>query len=251
MLSKMAESDIEALISEGCVVHPSDVVRLNALALKIEKRPDFRLATLPRVALCGEVLFQQPTIAQDIFLDNVSEIFASNAGTVLALEAYVLAHPEKKFDNPPTFPRLFALKCIRWIRKHLKNETVDKVRHAIDYCKFGMNPMDGEYPVYMTDETFDKWYGEAGELSGSMKKYIQACTYGIAPESALRATSQTLTAMLERAAILNDLKVEDQEKQATAEYYATLHEIQDACRKERDEKQKKETKETNEVKENG
>lgn len=117
------------------------------------------------------------------------EIFSKDKGTILALEAYVLAHPEKKFDNPPTFPRIFALKCIKWIRKHLKNETADKVRHAIDFCKYGMNQIDGEYPIYMTDETFDKWYYEAGPLSTAMKKYIQACTYGIAPEAVLRATS--------------------------------------------------------------
>lgn len=58
MTSHLAMEDIEALIDEGCVVHPADVVRLNALALKIEKRPDFRFATLPRVALCGGVMFQ-------------------------------------------------------------------------------------------------------------------------------------------------------------------------------------------------
>ena len=139
MTSQMAMEDIEALIADGCVVHPSDVVRLNALALKIEKHPDFRFAALPRVALCGGVLFQQPTIAQDIFLDNLMDIFSQDDGTVLALEAYVLAHPEEKFDNQPTFPRIFAMKCIRWIRKHLKDETADKVRHAIDYCKYGMN----------------------------------------------------------------------------------------------------------------
>ena len=33
MVSKLAEEDIEALIEDGCTVHPSDVVRLNALAL--------------------------------------------------------------------------------------------------------------------------------------------------------------------------------------------------------------------------
>ncbi len=57
MTSNLAIEDIEALIDEGCTIHPSDVIRLNALGLKIEKRPDFRLATLPRVALCGGVLF--------------------------------------------------------------------------------------------------------------------------------------------------------------------------------------------------
>lgn len=57
MTSALAQEDIESLIKEGCVVHPSDCIRLNALALRIEKRPDFRLSTLPRVALCGGVMF--------------------------------------------------------------------------------------------------------------------------------------------------------------------------------------------------
>lgn len=150
----------------------------------------------------------------------------------------MLAHPEEKFDSPPTFPRLFALKCVKWIRKHLKNETADKVRQALDFVKYGCNPADGEYPVYVTDETFDKWYGEAGPLSVAMKKYIQACTYGMPPEAVLRSTSQTLTAMLERAAVLNDFNVSDEEKTLTAEYYMTLEEIKRRCYAERDAKTK-------------
>lgn len=171
-------------------------------------------------------------------MDSLTEIFSQDEGTILALEAYVLAHPEEKYDNPPTFPRIFALKCIKWIRKHLKNETAEKVRHAIDYCKYGMNPMDGEYPIYMTDETYEKWYGEAGSLSTAMRKYMQACTYGIAPEAALRATSQTLTAMIERAAMLNDIKITEDEKVATAEYYKVLDEVKKRAYKERDAKKK-------------
>ena len=236
MVSKLAMEDIESLMEEGCVVRPSDVIRLNALGLKLEKRPDFRMSTLPRVALCGGVLFRQPTIGQDIFLDEICEIFSKDEGTVLALEAYVLSHPDEKWDNLPTFPRLFASKAIKWIRKHLKNETAEKVRHAIDFCKFGMNPEDGEFPIYVTDETFEKWYDEAGPMSSAMRKYVHACTYGIPSESSLRATSQKLTAMIERAAILNDIQVPDEEKQATAEYFKVLEEVQKKARAERDAK---------------
>ena len=75
-----------------------------------------------------------------------------------------------------------------------------------------------------------------------MKQYISACTYGIAPEAALRATSQTLTAMIERAAILNDLKVGDDEKKATAEYFATLEDVKKRAYRERDEKAESETR---------
>lgn len=111
MTSKMAEEDIEALIEEGCVVHPSDVIRLNALGLKIEKHPDFRLATLPRVALCGETTFVQPSIEQELFLDSILPLFSKDEGTMIALEAYVLAHPEEDWSKEKMFPRVFAAKC--------------------------------------------------------------------------------------------------------------------------------------------
>lgn len=199
MTSKMAEEDIEALIEEGCVVHPADVIRLNALGLKVEKHPDFRLATLPRVALCGEVRFSQPTIEQDMFLDNILQFFSNDEGTVLALEAYVLAHPEEDWSKEKMFPRVFAAKCQSWVRKHLGKETAGKVRAALDFVKFGMNPMDGEFPVYVKDEEFDKWYYDGSEKSTAMKRWSEACACGIAPYAALKATSERLLAMIERA----------------------------------------------------
>lgn len=58
MTSNLAIEDIESLIDEGCVVHPSDIIRLNALGLKMEKLPDFRLAAMPRVAVIGDVILR-------------------------------------------------------------------------------------------------------------------------------------------------------------------------------------------------
>ena len=58
MVSKLAMEDIESLMEEGCVVRPSDVIRLNALGLKLEKLPDFRLAAMPRAAVIGDVILR-------------------------------------------------------------------------------------------------------------------------------------------------------------------------------------------------
>lgn len=244
MLSQLAKEDIEALIDEGCVIHPSDVIRLNALGLKIEKKPDFRLSTLPRVALCGGVLFIQPTIEQDMFLDNMSQVFSGDEGTTIALEAYVLSHPDEDWSKHPMFPRIFATKCASWIKRHLGKETATKVRAAIEYCKYGMNPLDGEYPVYISDDTFDKWYYSSGPKSQSMRQYLQACTLGIASEAALKATSPQLAAMIERAYLLNERDISQDEKEATAEYFATLGEIKENAYAIRDAKLKEEKKES-------
>ena len=246
MVSNLAEEDIEALLAEGCVVHPADVIRLNALALKIEKHPDFRLATLPRVAVCGDVLFIQPTIEQDLFLDNLFQIYSKDEGTRLALEAYVLSHPDANWSKRPVFPRLFAVKCTYWIRKNLGKETATKVRAALDYVKYGMNPFDGEYPVYAKDEKWDKWYAATGEKSHSMKQWLEACALGVDSAAALKATSPQLAAMIERAYILNDRNISEDEKTASAQYFATLNQIKEKAYAERDAKKK-----TEEVKGNG
>ena len=248
MTSNLAIEDIEALIEEGCVVHPSDVIRLNALGLRIEKQPDFRFSCLPRVALCGDIRFQQPTIEQDIFLDTTLQLFSKDEGTVLALEAYVLAHPEKDWHKMKLFPWAFAAKCAMWVKKHLGKETVGKVRAAIDYVKSGMNPMDGEHPVYVKDDEFDKWYDATGPKSFSLRQYTEACACGIAPYAALKATSPQLTAMIERAYLLNERDISKDEKQATAEYFATLQHIQAKARAERDAKR---SEASSEVKDNG
>lgn len=238
MVSQMAIEDINAMTEEGGIVLPSEVIRLNALGLKIEKKPDFRLSTLPRVAICGEVLFVQPNIEQDIYLDHMMEIFSGDEGTTIALEAYVLAHPDEDWSKRPMFPRLFATKCACWIRTHLGKETATKVRAAIDYCKYGMNPIDGEEPVYVADENFSKWYGATGEKSSAMRQYLEACSCGIASEAALKATSPQLAAMIERAYLLKEKNISTEEKEATAEYFATLHAIQEKAFARRDAKNK-------------
>lgn len=243
MVSELAREDLEALIDEGCIIHPSDVIRLNSLGLKLEKKPDFRLATLPRIALCGEVTFVQPTIEQEIFIDDITRMFSKDEGTVIALEAYVLSHQNEDWSKEKMFPRLFALKCLRWVKKHLGKEIATKIRAALDYVKTGMNPIDGEFPVYVKDENFDKWYDEAGDLSSAMRKFAEACACGIAPYAALKTTSERLTAMIERAWYLKQKDISPDEKKATAEYYATLRGIQEKVRAERDEKKGSEKEE--------
>ena len=151
-------------------------------------------------------------------------------------------NPEKDWSKESVFPRLFALKCARWIKKHLGKETATKVRAALDYVKFGMNPMDGEYPVYVKDDNFDKWYKESGAKSAAMRQFTEACSCGIAPYAALKSTSPQLAAMIERAWYLKERDISDDEKRVTAQYFATLSSIQEKARAERDEQKKREVK---------
>lgn len=176
-------------------------------------------------------------------------MFATDEGTVIALEAYVLSHQNEDWSKEKMFPKVFAAKCAAWIKKHLGKETVGKIRMILDYVKSGMNPIDGEYPVYVKDDKFDMWYYDGSEKSTAMKRWSEACACGIDSHAALKATSERLLAMIERAWYLKQMNIGESEKEATAEYFATLHHIQEKVRAERDEKKK--GSENQEVTENG
>lgn len=62
MTSDLAMEDIESIMNDGGKVSPKDVVRLNALALKITNSATCDIATLPRVACAYGITFREPTI---------------------------------------------------------------------------------------------------------------------------------------------------------------------------------------------
>lgn len=201
MTSKLAIEDIEALIDEGCVVHPSDTIRLNALGLKMEKLPDFRLAAMPRVAVIGDIVLRQPTIEQDIFIDDATEVLSNDPATKLALETYVLAHPDETFEKL-RHPFCFALKCKAWMKRKLGKQLATEVRRAVDFCLYGADPRTGERPVYMSDKD-EKLLLPDSPLSNAVRLWLSATCLKVDSAAALKATSPQLEAMIERAWILN------------------------------------------------
>lgn len=235
MVSEMAMEDVERLEKEGCHVSARDIIRLNALGLKLEKQPDFRLASLPRIAVLGNVILRQPTISQDIFLDDATQVLSNDPATMLALETYVLAHPEETFEKLK-HPIWFISKCKVWVKKYLGNYQATEVRRAVDYCLYGTDSRTGERPVYLTDNDEHFELPDA-PISKSLRLWFSATSLGMDSVATLKATSPQLEAMLERASILNELtKCSDFEKVITAEYFATLEEIKRKAYEERDKK---------------
>lgn len=62
MLSKMAKSDLDALRQGGHHPTDEDIIRLNDLALKIERGKDTTPANMPRIAFAGNIILHEPTI---------------------------------------------------------------------------------------------------------------------------------------------------------------------------------------------
>ena len=160
---------------------------------------------------------------------------------MLALETYVLAHPDETFGKLK-HPLMFSLKCKAWMKRMLGKQMASEVRRAVDFCLFGVDQRTGERPVYMSDDD-EKMILPDSPFSTALRLWLSATALKIDSVAALRATSPQLEAMIEKAWVLNQLgSCSDDENQATAEYFKTLDEVKKKAYAERDKKLKEQGK---------
>lgn len=226
MVSELAIEDIERIQREGGTVHPRDVIRLNALGLRITNNPENRLAVMPRVVCMGELCLREPTIKQDMFLDECNSIFTSDPATYLLVQCWVLAHRNDDInDDLLKTPKKFLKTIKKWVKDDLADFTMNQIDQAVTFVRFGCDPDTNEFPIYMIkriqeEDANERAIGE--QKSWVLANYLHSTTLGIDSAAALRATSPQLSAMIERAYIVSGFPMKDNEQAATADYYQTL-----------------------------
>ena len=223
MVSDLAIEDIARIEAEGGHVSPRDVVWLNELALRVTSDPACSLGALPRIAVVEGVLFRQPSIAQDMLLDDLDSLFNHDEGTTTAIEAYVLAHGT---IDMPRFPRLFALKVQGWMRSTFRHTTGAELRRALDYVLYGADAGVGEYPP-LPPETDGKEKAKTDKPhSPALEDWQTAAAIGIDSDAALSATSEALAAMIETAyAVRHKRPLTKEDTRRTGDYYRALDEV--------------------------
>lgn len=156
MISELAIEDIEQMQADGLKPTPRDIVRLNALGLKIEyasRAGD--LYAMPRVAYLGNEVFREPTIAHGMWVDRVLEwVNNSDYSTHLAVNAFALSRmPE---ELPDATDRKKVIKAInKYCEGDLSKFTRDQIRCAVMFAIHGSDAIEREYPApnpYKTDE---------------------------------------------------------------------------------------------------
>ena len=160
MISKMAMEDIEALRADGIDVPPREVVRLNALGLKVERSADSAdVWVLPRVAFLGGSVLFEPTIGAEIWLRRAARAFGGDSETVAMLRILSMAVPWQ--DLPPP-EDVHAIRDFMEDRlKAFHGVTFRQLENAIAYCIDGDIPEDGEEPPPKGDDG-----GASHELQG-------------------------------------------------------------------------------------
>lgn len=221
MVSDLAIEDIARIEREGGKVAPRDVVWLNALALRITADPTCSLGSLPRVCVVEDVLIRQPSIAQDILLDELDALFEHDEGTTLAIEAYVLSHGTV---DMPAHPNMFAVKVQGWLRATFKNTTAAELRRAVDYVLYGATPEVDELPPLPEQKEEER--ADMPTHSSSLADWQMASALGIDSHAALAATSEALAGMIETAYLVSHkCPLSKEDTRRAGDYYRALEEV--------------------------
>lgn len=241
MISETAIESLEDLRAAGLKPTDRDVIRLNALGLKLEatikKNAMHAIDYLPRVAqISPSLAFRQPTIGHEIWTDKVSRfINRADRQTVLAVQAFALSRPASALpdgDSPLAVQRAiedFAADCVDITREQLDA--------ALDYVVYGANPSSGEYPAAGESER---------EPDGSEREDWKRCVSagflydrkviltGFTVEELEGMTREQIDDVYIRALEYSDrLKsYDDRVSDIRADYYATVAEIRERLTKE-------------------
>lgn len=152
MVSKTAQADIEEMWEAGLKPTFADIIRLNALAIEVERvKAGFSLAELPRVAFLGNVAFREPTVGSEMWLAAASRLFdADEPETFIILRAFSLSRPQGELPDPADENAVLA--GVAEFKDALAFATLRQVVAATGYAIHGFNPDSGERAAERKDE---------------------------------------------------------------------------------------------------
>lgn len=154
MLSDILRKDIRQYAARGIAFEPADIVRLNALAVRVKlcQRPCQgvhlpRCVFLPPTSIWGrELVLREPTVAHELWLEESAQwIDVADERNFLFLHAYALS-----FVDPAKLPDAFApkrliRKVFMFAAKRLARYTTEQLRNAVDYALYGADWTAGEF----------------------------------------------------------------------------------------------------------
>lgn len=230
MISQTAIETLEDFRAAGLSPTDADVIRLNALGLKLEaaskKHSIDANDYLPRVAQISPTLsFRQPTLGHEVWLEKVSRFIApGDYQTALAVKAFALSRPPSALpdgDSPASVTAAVAAFC-----EDCRDFTSEQIYAAVDYAFFGASPILGENPPR-----------EPREPDGSEYEDWKSCVavgvlhegavmlHGVTQAELESMTRQQVEEMIRRAWLFRGLSVPDDVRNAQGDYYATVAEI--------------------------
>nr|AIF26372.1 hypothetical protein [uncultured bacterium fosmid pJB16B1] len=168
MISDLFRKDYRQMTAQGVTFTPEDIVRLNALAVKVKLSQNAaQEINLPRLAFLDDLTLREPTIAHDLWIEEASRwIDCRDDRNFMWLHGYALSRPAEDLVDALK-PKKVIKAVYRFAAKRLCRFTRVQLQEAIEYVLVGADWTSGEHGPAKSEPTS----GEA--TSSSLQKYDQ------------------------------------------------------------------------------
>ena len=234
MISQLAKDDIADLRAEGLQPSDEDVIRLNALALKISDGPETTAYNAPRFAVAGGKVFWEPTMAA-LFWYAYAKRYADDEATEDWFFAFACAHGRERgyldgLRDPEEIQ--YALGCFIGSCTATKAEVVN----AVYYASVGIDKVDAEKTgmakAREKDQTPDE--RERRNYAALEERLAEAAAAtGLTFDDLMIQTPSRLCGMIYAAHVQAGMELTKVSAKTHADYLATLDAIAKRLRDEK------------------
>lgn len=159
MVSDLFLKDYKAMSSAGVQFTPADIIRLNALAIKVKlaKNP-FLAVHQPRALVFPRFMLREPTIGHELWLEWIGEHLDMGDNRIFRIaHAYALSRPWTALPAHSSAPRAVR-KIFAFAHKHLLGLPESTLADAIDYLLHGADWTAGELPPPSAAQEHERLY---------------------------------------------------------------------------------------------
>lgn len=239
MISQTAIESLEELKAEGLEPSFADVIRLNALGLRLEasrkRNSADSLDYLPRVAAVSKTLsFRQPTVGHEIWLDRIERLLPpGDYQSLLAVKAFALSRPANDLPDPDD-PRSIK-KAVDSFCADCRDLTRDQIYAAIEYVLFGADPTANECSAVPSSGSVSSPQGDDDFRSCIALGVLnegRAVLWGIDAAEMKAMPRRQLEDVIRRAYVFHGMSTDGEANRLEGQFYATVDEIAARLKKE-------------------
>ena len=230
MISDTFRHDYERMTAEGVKFTPEDIIRLNALALKVKlSGKAFGAAHLPRAIFLDDggvfrapLVLRQPTLAHELWIERTGA-FMNLADNRTFRLVYAFALSREAIALPSPLDRRRVVKAVfSFASRRLGRLTYRQLADAIDYVLFGPDWMAGEIPPSRAAHTpSDQTSPALGVMIGAVARRL-----ALSLDDLGRLTCDELTEAVQRARYYDDdFDAQEEMKARRGDYVRAREEI--------------------------
>ena len=237
MTSNLAKSTIQKWQSEGLTPSFDDIVKLNALGLKVERSGDvYNMGAIPRVSFLDDWTLFEPTIGKRIWIDQSRQLLADDFDTQLYFMAWALNCPDDELPKVDDV-RKINREVKDFAEKALLKHTTTEVLMAIDYALNGNDSGVGEDITLDERQVKDDVSTPSAKMMSEARQLLaEAMSVGVSPEVKHEVTLPQLEKLVVCLAlskggpdVLKDLKT-----QAAGRFYTVAGRIHERLVREKE-----------------